>query len=45
MSEHQIQNQIPDKQGVQKLIVEMDGSMIPIVELNRPQPRLRKLIA
>ena len=29
LSQHQINTQIPDQEGVQKLIVQMDGSMIP----------------
>ena len=29
LREHQINTQIPDTEGVQKLIVQMDGSMIP----------------
>jgi len=32
LKEHQTQTQIPAKKGVAQLIVEMDGSMIPIVE-------------
>ena len=32
LQQHQTQTQIPTSQGVEQLIVEMDGSMIPIVE-------------
>ena len=32
LQQHQTQTQIPTSKGVEQLIVEMDGSMIPIVE-------------
>ena len=41
--EHQTQTQIPSEKGVQQLIVQMDGSMIPIVETQSLTAKTQKI--
>ena len=43
LREHQTQNQIPPSMGVEQLIVEMDGSMIPIVDTESTSPQDKKI--
>ena len=43
LREHQTQTQIPTSMGVEQLIVEMDGSMIPIVETESTSPQDKKI--
>ncbi len=43
LKEHQTQTQIPASKGVSQLIVEMDGSMIPIVETESTTAQNQKI--
>ena len=43
LSEDQINTQIPNKEGVPQLIVQMDGSMIPIVETQSTTAKTEKI--
>ena len=43
LQQHQPQTQIPTSMGVEQLIVEMDGSMIPIVETESTTAQERKI--
>ncbi len=43
LKQHQTQTQIPSKKGVSQLIVQMDGSMIPIVETESTTPQNQKI--
>ncbi len=43
LREHQTQTQIPAQKGVSQLIVEMDGSMIPIVETQSLTAKTEKI--
>jgi len=43
LKEHQTQTQIPGEKGVAQLIVEMDGSMIPIVETESTTAQNQKI--
>lgn len=43
LKEHQTQTQIPSQKGVAQLIVEMDGSMIPIVETESLTAKTEKI--
>ncbi len=43
LSQHQTQTQIPSSKGVSQLIVQMDGSMIPIVETQSLTAKTQKI--
>jgi hypothetical protein len=43
LRKHQTQTQIPSSKGVERLIVEMDGSMIPIVETQSLTAKTEKI--